>query len=64
MDKITIKTIMQVKETKDNKFEITFTVGQFPNRFSAGVFAANLLMAKEEMMDENENKILTNRTLH
>lgn len=64
MDRITIKTIMQVKETKDNKFEITFTIGEFPSRFTAGVFAANLLMAKEEMMDENDNEILNNRTLH
>tara|TARA_B100001123_G_C15208689_1_gene986348 strand:- start:1076 stop:1276 length:201 start_codon:yes stop_codon:yes gene_type:complete len=66
MDKITIKTVMKVEKNSDTDYKITFTIGNFPNRFAAGVFAAHLLMAKDELLDENEQPEITtsNRTLH
>ena len=46
-DFIKIKTVMQVEKVKNkDEYKITFTIGNFPNRISAGIFAAHLLMAK------------------
>ena len=69
---IPIKTIMKVEKGSDNNYQITFTIGKFPNRQSAGVFAAHILMAKDELLEEPfENEfanddimILPKRTLH
>ena len=55
MEKITIKTIMKVEKSSDNDYQITFTIGKFPNRASAGVFAAHILMAKDELLEEAEH---------
>jgi|TARA_Y100000310_G_scaffold152803_1_gene152226 hypothetical protein len=70
MEKITIKTIMKVEKSADNAYQITFTIGKFPNRQAAGVFAAHILMAKDELLEETEHIDFTNdiplpkRTLH
>ena len=65
-DFIKIKTVMQVEKVKNkDEYKITFTIGNFPNRISAGIFAAHLLMAKEhaisgttepEIDDEDNNE--------
>lgn len=57
-DLIKIKTVMQVEKVKNkDEYKITFTIGNFPNRISAGIFAAHLLMAKEQAMSNPAPKI-------
>ena len=70
MEKITIKTIMKVEKSANDGYQITFVIGKFPNRQAAGVFAAHILMAKDELLEETEHIDFTNdmslpkRTLH
>lgn len=57
-DFIKIKTVMQVEKVKNkDEYKITFTIGNFPNRISAGIFAAHLLMAKEQAMSNPAQEI-------
>lgn len=57
-DLIKIKTVMQVEKVKNkDEYKITFTIGNFPNRISAGIFAAHLLMAKEQAMSNPAQEI-------
>jgi hypothetical protein len=57
-DLIKIKTVMKVEKVKKkDEYKITFTIGNFPNRISAGIFAAHLLMAKEQAMSNQTPEI-------
>ena len=45
------------KVKNKDEYKITFTNGNFPNRISAGIFAAHLLMAKEQAMSNPATEI-------
>ena len=51
-DGIEIKTTMRIEEQDNGESKITFTISGFPNRWIAGLYAADLLAMRDINMHE------------
>ena len=63
-ENILVTTVLTVEADNKGTYRLVLTVGDFPNRKTAGIYASELLGAKDAIMQDNQDMVIDKRKLN